>query len=77
VFHNTLNAKSKDIKILSKHLGGNGREGKARRQEGIIAAASVTRHKKGEVSRKKYKKCSNKRDIILCIKFEDWQRRKE
>jgi hypothetical protein len=45
VFHNTLNAKSKHIKILSKHLEGKEREGKGRRQEGIIAAASVTRHK--------------------------------
>lgn len=75
MFHNTLNAKSKHIKILSKHLDGKGREGKGRygmgregkgrvmkgrRQEGIIVAASVTRHKKGEVFGKKYKKVVTK-----------------
>jgi hypothetical protein len=40
--------KSKHIKILSKHLEEKGRKGKGRerRQKGILAAASVTRHKK-------------------------------
>jgi len=39
---------------------GRGRVRKGRRQEGIIAAASVTKHKEGEVSRKKYKKVVTK-----------------